>query len=279
MGDTRFHFRTRLCPIKRELSPVHEQFNRESQLAHQIDADYLYGFVYFRQVRDKSARRGYFQKSLVLLSRFPFVNLFHEIVSRIARPFFEQGHDVLKRACRDIDHWPAPLPGTHKLVILETSIQTTITHRSEKANNSPTGGSTLTAIVDAFQAATESALTNSLQENISPAQTNVLIPSIYSLNVYKSFLPVISHIQLLWELVITCEPLIVMAPTPDACSEVVQSLVSVISPLKYSRDYRPFFTIHDSEFKEYTSKKQSPYVFAKLVPFEMTLINVFLFTI
>lgn len=95
-------------------------------------------------------------------------------------------------------------------------------------------------------------------ENIRPVHHSLLIPSIYTLNVYKNLLPIISHVQLLWELVITCEPLIVMAPTPDVCSQVVSSLVSLITPLKYSRDYRPFFTIHDSEFKEYTSKKQSP---------------------
>lgn len=35
MGDTRFHFRTRLCPIKREMNPLHEQFNKESLLANQ----------------------------------------------------------------------------------------------------------------------------------------------------------------------------------------------------------------------------------------------------
>lgn len=265
---------------------------RRFRRSPQVDLDYLHGFVYFRQVRDRSARRGYFQKSLVILSRFPFINLFYEVVAKIAPQFFEHGADVLKRgadaisggltkvfhskfskqdspnqislfrpsaACRDIDHWPAPLPGTLSLSILNASIQTTINHRNEKPNGSPTSNPTLAAITESFQ--TGSLLLTAAQENICPAQaTSVLIPSIYTLNVYKSFLPVISHAQLLWELVITCEPLIVMAPTPDACSEVVQSLVSIISPLKYSRDYRPFFTIHDSEFKEYTSKKQAPYV-------------------
>ena len=78
------------------------------------------------------------------------------------------------------------------------------------------------------------------------------------MNVYSSLLPIISHVQIIWELVITCEPIIVMASTPDVCSDVVQSLVLIISPLKYSSDFRPFFTIHDSEFKEYTTKTQAP---------------------
>lgn len=32
----------------------------------------------------------------------------------------------------------------------------------------------------------------------------------------------------------------------------------MIAPLKYCTDYRPYFTIHDSEFKEYTSDAPSP---------------------
>ena len=32
----------------------------------------------------------------------------------------------------------------------------------------------------------------------------------------------------------------------------------MIAPLKYCADHRPYFTIHDSEFKEYTMDSQSP---------------------
>lgn len=33
---------------------------------------------------------------------------------------------------------------------------------------------------------------------------------------------------------------------------------SMITPLSYCADYRPYFTIHDSEFKEYTTKAHAP---------------------
>lgn len=32
----------------------------------------------------------------------------------------------------------------------------------------------------------------------------------------------------------------------------------IIAPLKYCADYRPYFTIHDNEFKEFTSKARGP---------------------
>lgn len=51
-----------------------------------------------------------------------------------------------------------------------------------------------------------------------------------------------------------------MTSQPSICSAVVQALVGTIWPLKYASDYRPYFTIHDAEFKEYTSKTQAPWV-------------------
>lgn len=59
---------------------------------------------------------------------------------------------------------------------------------------------------------------------------------------------------MLWELLLCGEPLVVMATSPPVCSYVVQALVNLIYPLEYSLDYRPFFTIHDPEFKEYTGR-------------------------
>lgn len=37
-------------------------------------------------------------------------------------------------------------------------------------------------------------------------------------------------------------------------------LCSCISPLRYCSDFRPYFTIHDSEFKEYTTRTHAPWV-------------------
>lgn len=41
------------------------------------------------------------------------------------------------------------------------------------------------------------------------------------------------------------------------------SLSSCISPLRCCSDFRPYFTIHDSEFKEYTTRTQAPSVKAR----------------
>lgn len=113
------------------------------------------------------------------------------------------------------------------------------------------------------------------------ARSLILTPA-YDGDMFKSLSSVIGHIHLLWELVILCEPIVVMAGSPTICSEIVHTLTSyvifvvvvqtlilllikkplyinrMIAPLKYCADYRPYFTIHDSEFKEYTMDSQVP---------------------
>ena len=59
-------------------------------------------------------------------------------------------------------------------------------------------------------------------------------------------------------MVLTCEPIVVMAPTPDTASDCVESLAATIWPLKYAADYRPFFTINDSDFRKYTTRNIAP---------------------
>jgi hypothetical protein len=61
----------------------------------------------------------------------------------------------------------------------------------------------------------------------------------------------VSKIWNLWELVILETPMIISADTPSQSSDIVLLLSSLIFPLKYVGDIRPYFTIEDNDFKEY----------------------------
>uniref|UniRef100_A0A670ZV48 DENN domain containing 6B n=1 Tax=Pseudonaja textilis TaxID=8673 RepID=A0A670ZV48_PSETE len=95
-----------------------------------------------------------------------------------------------------------------------------------------------------------------IQENLLPAP--LILPSVAELDLFRCFQSVLVHIQLLWELVLLGEPLVVVAPSPAMSSEMVLALASCLAPLKYCCDFRPYFTIHDNEFKEYTTRTQGP---------------------
>lgn len=51
----------------------------------------------------------------------------------------------------------------------------------------------------------------------------------------------IDQLWLIWELVILAEPILVYAPDPAKASELVNWLVTIVRPLPFAGDYRPFF--------------------------------------
>uniref|UniRef100_A0A4W3JHI0 DENN/MADD domain containing 6B n=1 Tax=Callorhinchus milii TaxID=7868 RepID=A0A4W3JHI0_CALMI len=216
LGDTQFSFRIRQSVGHKLLLPGEEDnYNQEAPVVLQRDPAHYYGYVYFRQVKDNTIKRGYFQKSLVLISQLPFVNLFHSLLNLVAPEYFEKLEPCLEAVCNEIDQWPSPAPGkVLSLPIMGVLIQVRIPSKNDKIGASP--------------------LKQSNQE------------------------PILIHIQMLWELMLLGEPVIVMAPSPTVSSETILALISCIAPLRYFCDYRPYFTIHDSEFREYMTRTQAP---------------------
>uniref|UniRef100_A0A672GR88 UDENN domain-containing protein n=1 Tax=Salarias fasciatus TaxID=181472 RepID=A0A672GR88_SALFA len=213
LGDTQFSFRLRQSVGRRASRSRDDVYNREAPVTLQSETSHFFGYVYFRQVKDVSVKRGYFQKSLVLVSRLPYTHLFHSLLQIIAPEFFEKLEPCLEAVCNEIDQWPSPEPG---LTV-----------------NLPVMGVVLQCLPP-------------------PSQVYCLSPCL------RCFQSVLVHLQMLWELTLLGEPLVVMAPSPTVSSETVLALIGSISPLKFCCDFRPYFTIHDSEFREYTTRTQAP---------------------
>uniref|UniRef100_A0A8C1QZ85 DENN/MADD domain containing 6Aa n=1 Tax=Cyprinus carpio TaxID=7962 RepID=A0A8C1QZ85_CYPCA len=230
LGDTQFCFRFRQAAgRKSSLGCFLDHFDRDAPVCLKVSG-YYYGYVYFRQVRDKSLKRGYFQKSLVLISKLPYVTFFHSLLKLIAPEYFEKQEPCLEAACNDIDRWPTPCPG--KILTLP--------------------------IMGVVMKVTASFFLCKISAQCSDSLVSIILPTVHEVDLFRCFHPVFFHIQMLWELVLLGEALVVMAPSPAESSDTVLALVSCISPLRYCSDFRPYFTIHDSEFKEYTTRTQAP---------------------
>ncbi|XP_048865088.1 protein DENND6B isoform X2 [Brienomyrus brachyistius] len=238
LGDTQFSFRLRQSVGQRGPRFGSEDiYSGDAPVTLQRDLAHYFGYVYFRQVKDVSVKRGYFQKSLVFISRLPYVSLFQSLLQLVAPEFFEKLEPCLEAVCNEIDQWPAPVPGmTLNLPVMGVVMQVRIPTKNDKLGGSP--------------------LKQAHKENLLPAP--VVLPTVHELDLFRCFQSLLIHIQMLWELALLGEPLVVMAPSPTISSETVLALVSSIAPLKYCCDYRPYFTIHDSEFKEYTTRTQAP---------------------
>lgn len=230
MGDTEFVIRLQKKG-KEALRSEHVNYNSKCPSSLKIDESYLWGYVYFRQVKDITLPRGYFQKSVVMLSYLPFNNLYSKICGHIAPEYFDHGETSLEAACYNIERWPPPTPGAPLSL--------------------PVLGSVFQTLIPVSENSTLALLRNKISDNH-------ILTHVEDLNLFEVLQPVLSHIHLLWELVITSEPIVVMASSPTSCSSMVLALTRLISPLQYCGDYRPYFTIHDSEFKQYTSKVHGP---------------------
>jgi hypothetical protein len=93
------------------VAAVHSHYNGRCLPPLQLDHNFLFGFAYFRQVKDPTIRRGYYQKSVILLSYLPLVSFFSQITTLVANKFFENGELPLEIFCHDVDRWPRPNPG------------------------------------------------------------------------------------------------------------------------------------------------------------------------
>jgi hypothetical protein len=97
------------------VAAAHAHYNSRCLPPLQLDHNFLFGFAYFRQVRDPSIRRGYYQKSVILLSYLPLVSFFTQIATLVANKFFENGDLPLEIFCHDVERWPSLNPGTMML--------------------------------------------------------------------------------------------------------------------------------------------------------------------
>lgn len=66
MGDTQFHIKMK-CSQPLNLTQNKINYNAKCPVFLQAESLYLFGFVFFRQIKDLSIPRGYFQKVILIL--------------------------------------------------------------------------------------------------------------------------------------------------------------------------------------------------------------------
>ncbi|XP_057709668.1 protein DENND6B isoform X4 [Corythoichthys intestinalis] len=213
------------------------------------------------------AGRPAFQ-SLVVLSRLPFVRLFHAALGAVAPDFFSAAEPCLRTACEQMDRWPFPAPGlSADLPLMGAVLRVRIPSRKDKAGSPPTAAAeeevrTSKSAEDGpvFDIAGLAICTSAADPQNAPVPPPrpTALPSVHEPDLFRCFRSLLIHTQMLWELALLGEPLAVVAPSPAVSSETVLALVSCIAPLKFCCDFRPYFTVHDGEFREYTAKTRAP---------------------
>jgi len=199
---------------------------------------FQYGYVFFRQEKDSSISRGYLQKSVVLLSDESFVGLFKKVIEIVGPLYFDHGNTLLEVAYQNILSWPElKLGQTYELPILGYILTFHVPHTRGTPH-----------IIDP----------SVKQHTFSTPWTEMkLVSNLKSIDLHNCFKGFTNKLWMLWEMVLLGEPILVISQTPPMCSDSVLALVSLISPLRYCGDYRPYFTIHDTDFHKYTSTQSN----------------------
>jgi hypothetical protein len=72
---------------------------------------------------------------------------------------------------------------------------------------------------------------------------------------YRSLTPCL---WTLWELVLLGRPVLVLGPSPRLCGDAIMAMVSLIAPLSFHGDYRPYFTLYDPDFASIQAAFEHP---------------------
>lgn len=207
-------------------------------------------FVSFRQCKDASSTRGYFQQSVVLVSEVPCVGLFYSALNRLAGVLLETTPDTsisqtLLTAFSHIAQWPSPAVDTREGPALNLpflgsvlayncpSLPVYMPHLLEA--RSPPSPSSSSSPSSGRSAAPRSGLDGGLG---SYSDASLLSLQRWGL---------VPHLWTLWHLVLAGKRVVVYSPSAEVCSAVVLALCSLTAPLAFAGDCRPYISAADSD--------------------------------
>ncbi|KAE8224234.1 hypothetical protein CF319_g2851 [Tilletia indica] len=245
---------------------------------------YIYGHVFFQQRPDPSIRRGYFQKSFVLISHLPLLGLWSRVVEIVGQSMFralrkapsingQQGvgagalsssdwrgaEEVLRMFVDNVAQWPTPgFEDVLELRVLEQSFRIDLSSSRSDQRHQETeprnieGSSKGTVSSVAGHANKNGAANANVRQGIGALGEgtkdvlDAVSPRVALSETFKG--DIFADLWLLWECLLIGEPIVVLGPEPCAASTSVWLLKSLIQPLQLGVDWRPYFHLNDRDF-------------------------------
>lgn len=190
-------------------------------------SDIFYGTCVFRQEFDHTMKRSFNQRTLVMISHHNFPSFHKRLLERMTETGVISDPVTLQTAYNQMFAWRPPRVGRHELPFLGNIITLDIApHRSFPLQGLP-GPTPL--ISD------------------TPGSIYAYEP-IGSWDNIMHFMPCITDLYVLYEKLVLCESIIVVAKSPQLASEAVSSLLDLICPVPYAGVVKPYMTMQ-ADFK------------------------------
>jgi hypothetical protein len=219
----------------------------------------LHGFVFCRQRQDEKLHRGGEQRAIVVLSSLPLLNLFKPLSQYSGPLCLAQGADALRAVYEEVATWSpllewgssVDLPLGHAVLRVDLPDLSSLPIESAHAVAQLSGASSAADVL-----AEELDLDTGCPMCLLPRAKGQQAPAAGLFTDADIFTPFAAHMKslwTLWEIILLGEPLLLASPTSQGCSNACTALVSLLAPIPYSADYRPYFTIHDPAFGPFAS--------------------------
>lgn len=187
----------------------------------------FYGNCVFRQEFDGTTKRSYNQKSLVLISNHNFPAFFMKLLQQMTSSGILCDPNTFEAACTQMSAWPPPSIGRHELPFLGSLLVLEIAPHLAfplQGLTSPQHGhsDSVSGPIYAYQPTTSWA---------------------HLIRYFSS----LSELYTVFEKMLLCENVVIIAKSPQVCSEVVSALVDLIRPIPYAGEIKPYLTMQ-SEF-------------------------------
>ncbi|KAM3139484.1 hypothetical protein pb186bvf_008320 [Paramecium bursaria] len=193
------------------------------------------GFNLFIQKKDEDNPRGYTQKSIIILSTLPLVAFYYNILDIIHKNLGPSMRLSLQQAYEQILNWEAPSNKMMGLQLFDQQIVVEVPRYMMKCKNN----------VDEQSLEQNLSLKNMIQINDIRERGQFQETNIFSAIPYG----LLTSLTKIWELIITNQPYMVVSDSPTQGSDFILGSISLISPLTFVGDFRPYFTIYDKDFQ------------------------------
>ena len=168
---------------------------------------------------------------------------------------------MLEAFANDVVNWPSPQPGSILTLPLLGSILTAAIPFGQQAQNSPNADRadgrlppTATMTIRHRSRLNQGNIRELPEPLIGPE--GPLLASIPSTSLFDTFKEALADMWLLWECVLLAEPILVIGPDPKVVSEAVWHMLDLIRPIPFAGDFRPYFHIHDYDFRTLVTKNK-----------------------
>lgn len=197
-----------------------------TQAPHGSPADF-YACCVFRQEFDEAMKRSFNQRTLVLISHHNFLAFHNKLLQQMTQSGPISDPTTLEAAYSQIVTWPPPSRGRLELPFLGSTITLDIAPHHSFPLQGLAGPTPLISDI--------------------PSSIFAYEP-LGSWDTIMKFFPCITDLYVLYEKLLLCESIIVIAKSPQLSSEAVSSLVDLIRPVPYAGEIKPYMTMQ-SDFR------------------------------